>query len=187
MVAMVVFLCCRAAPIAASMAVLGPGSDRPAAVRPQSIAEDGGRRFFCPARNAAPLRQGKKAGLAVAGRRSRRSRPSGPDPSIRGCVGTDPSNRPMETNMTAVIVDAQRPGIADRIKTCARASTSKTAQPGERRRKIAERSAPRGAGSEDPGEHGSSLGVRNDGAHFDQLAGDRQRWRRRAQPDLVPP
>jgi hypothetical protein len=52
--------------------------------------------------------------------------------------------------MTAVIVDAQRPGIADRIKTCARASTSKTAQPGERRRKIAERSAPRGAGSERP-------------------------------------
>src|SRR6266851_4692326 len=53
----------------------------------QSIAEDGGRRLFCPARNAATSRQGKKAGLAVAGRRSRRSRPSGPDPSIRGCVG----------------------------------------------------------------------------------------------------
>jgi len=33
---MVVFLCCRAATIAASMAVLGPGGDRPAAVRPEA-------------------------------------------------------------------------------------------------------------------------------------------------------
>jgi hypothetical protein len=49
----VIFLCCRAATIAASMAVLGSGSDRPAAVRPAALAEDGGRRLFCPARNAA--------------------------------------------------------------------------------------------------------------------------------------
>jgi hypothetical protein len=37
----------------------------------------------------------------------------------------------METTMTAGIVDAQGPGIADRIKTCARASTPKKARPGE--------------------------------------------------------
>ena len=133
------------------MAVLGRGSDRPAAVRPKASRRTAADGFFVSRGMPPPLRQGKKAGLAVAGRRSRHSRPSGPDPSIRGCVGTDPSNRPMETNMTAVVVDAQRPGIADRIKTCARASTSKTARPGERRRKTAERSAPRGAGSERPG------------------------------------
>jgi hypothetical protein len=37
----------------------------------------------------------------------------------------------METNMAAGIVDAQGPGIADRIKTCVRASTPKKARPGE--------------------------------------------------------
>jgi hypothetical protein len=34
MVAMVSPFCCRAATVATSMAVLGPGSDRPAALRP---------------------------------------------------------------------------------------------------------------------------------------------------------
>jgi len=56
----------------------------------------------------------------------------------------------METTMTAAIVDAQGPGIADRIKTCARASTPKKARPGEWRRMIADRGAPGGAGPEDP-------------------------------------
>jgi hypothetical protein len=37
----------------------------------------------------------------------------------------------METNMTAATIDAQGPGIADRIKTCACASTPKKARPGE--------------------------------------------------------
>jgi hypothetical protein len=108
-----------------------PGERSARSRQAQSIAEDGGRRFFCPARNAAAWRRGKKAGLAVAGRRSRRSRPSGPDPSIRGCVGTDPSNRPMETHMTAAIVDTQGRVTADRIKTCVGASTPKKARPGE--------------------------------------------------------
>ena len=42
-----------------------------------------------------------------------------------------PVNGPMETNMTAAMFDAQGPGIAHRIKTCARASTPKKARPGE--------------------------------------------------------
>ena len=59
------------------MAVLGPGSDRPAAVRPAAQRRTAADGFFASARNAATSRQGKKAGVAVAGRRSRRSRPSG--------------------------------------------------------------------------------------------------------------
>lgn len=59
------------------MAVLGPGERSARSRQARSAAEDGGRRLFCFARNAAPSRQGKKAGVAVAGRRSRRSRPSG--------------------------------------------------------------------------------------------------------------
>jgi hypothetical protein len=70
----------------------------------------------------------------------------------------------METTMTVAIVDAQGPGIADRIKTCARASTPRKARPGERRRMTAARGAPGGAGQKTPGEHGPSLGVRNDDA-----------------------
>src|SRR5216683_2935687 len=60
MVAMVVFLCCRAAPIAASMAVLGPGSDRPAAVRPKASRRTAADGFFVP-RGMPPLGgRGKK-------------------------------------------------------------------------------------------------------------------------------
>ena len=55
-----------------------PGERSARSRKARSNAEDGGSRLFClPARNAAPSRQGKKAGRAVAGRRSRRSRPSG--------------------------------------------------------------------------------------------------------------
>jgi hypothetical protein len=54
-----------------------PGERSARSRQARSAAEDGGRRLFCLARNAATLQQGKKAGVAVAGRRSRRSRPSG--------------------------------------------------------------------------------------------------------------
>jgi hypothetical protein len=60
MVAMVVFLCCRAAPIAASMAVLGPGSDRPEAVRPEAsrrTAADG----FLSREECRPFAAGEKS------------------------------------------------------------------------------------------------------------------------------
>src|SRR6266702_881823 len=51
----------RAAPIAASMAILGPGSDRPAAFRPAAPAKDGDKpAFLSPARNAASFGRGKK-------------------------------------------------------------------------------------------------------------------------------
>src|SRR4051812_36057399 len=54
----------RAAPIAASMALLVPGGDRSAACKAQSAAGDGGRpAFLTCARNAARWRQGKKAGI----------------------------------------------------------------------------------------------------------------------------
>jgi hypothetical protein len=60
------------------MTVVSPGSDRPAAIRPAAHAKDCVSLLFClRARNAATSRQGKKAGVAVAGRRSRRSRPPG--------------------------------------------------------------------------------------------------------------
>src|SRR5260221_8992608 len=52
-----------------------PGERSARSRQARSAAEDGGRRFFCLARNAATLRQGKKAGVAVGGRLSRRSRP----------------------------------------------------------------------------------------------------------------
>lgn len=103
------------------MAVLGPGSDRPAAVRPAATRRTALDGFFVlPARNAAPSRQGKKAGLAVAGRRSRRSRPSG-------------LIRPFEVAWDAPIKQTDgdhhddrhrtRTGNAGRRKTCVRAPT----------------------------------------------------------------
>src|SRR3981081_302079 len=55
MVAVVVFLCCRAAPIAASMAVLGQGSDRPAADRPAASRRTAADGFFVP-RGMSPFR-----------------------------------------------------------------------------------------------------------------------------------
>lgn len=52
--------CCRAATIAASMAVLGPGSDRPAAVRPAAQRRTALAGFFV-SRGMPPLRgRGKK-------------------------------------------------------------------------------------------------------------------------------
>src|SRR5450631_104412 len=100
MVAMVVFL-----------SVVGPRPSQPrcrslarGAIGPQPSGPKhrGGRRqpaFLSSARNAATSRQGKKAGLAVAGRRSRRCRPSG---LIRRFeVASDaPVNGLMETTIT---------------------------------------------------------------------------------------
>jgi hypothetical protein len=65
---------------------------------------------------AEPLREGDR-GVAV------------PRALIRPFeVASDaPVNELMETTMTAAIIDAQGPGIADRIKTCARASTPRKA------------------------------------------------------------
>jgi hypothetical protein len=37
----------------------------------------------------------------------------------------------METTMTAAIIDARGPGIADRIKACVRESTPMVARPAE--------------------------------------------------------
>jgi hypothetical protein len=122
MVAMVVSVLFRAATIAASMAVLGPGSDRPAAVRPAAQRRTAVAGFFA-ARGMPPLRgRGKKPAVAVAGRRSRRSRPSG---LIRPfeVASEAPINGLMETTISAAIVAAQGHGISDRTKTCARAST----------------------------------------------------------------
>src|SRR3984957_2505029 len=130
MVAIVVFLSCRAATIAASMAVLRPGSDRPAAARPAAKRRTAADGFFVPRgmpplggrgkKPAEPLREGDR-GAAV------------PRALIRPFeVAWDaPVNGPMETNMTAAMLDGQGLGIADRIKTCARASTPKKARPGE--------------------------------------------------------
>src|SRR6202011_5218402 len=74
MIAMVVFLCRRAAPIAASMAVLGAGSDRPAAVRPRASRRTAADGLFVPRgmpplggrgkKPAEPLREGDR-GAAV--------------------------------------------------------------------------------------------------------------------------
>jgi hypothetical protein len=100
-----------------------PGERSARSRQARSTAEDGGRRLFCLARNAATLRQGKKAGVAVAGRRSRRSRPSG---LIRPFeVAWDaPINGLMETTMSAVIAAAQGYRIIGRTKAYARVSTT---------------------------------------------------------------
>src|SRR5712664_1672702 len=86
-----------------------PGERSARSRQARSIAEDGGRRLFCLARNAA-WRQGKKAGRAVAGRRSRLAVPRA---LIRPfAVASDaPVNELMETTMTAAIIDAQGLGI----------------------------------------------------------------------------
>jgi hypothetical protein len=47
MVAIALSFCDRAAPIAASMAIWGPWSDRPAALRPEAQAKDGVSVLFC--------------------------------------------------------------------------------------------------------------------------------------------
>jgi hypothetical protein len=104
-----------------------PGERSARSRQARSAAKDGGRRLFCLARNAATWRQGKKAGEAVAGRRSRRSRPSG-------------LIRPFEVAWDAPIKQTDgdhhdchhcrrtRTGITDRIKTCVRASPKATAR-----------------------------------------------------------
>src|ERR1700735_1544983 len=81
-----------------------PGERSARSRQARSEAEDGVRRLFCPARNAAAWRQGKKAGVAVAGRRSRQSRPSGLIRPFEVAWGPRPSNRPMKTTMTIAIV-----------------------------------------------------------------------------------
>src|ERR1700683_2525513 len=99
-----------------------PGERSARSRQARSTAEDGGSRLFCLARNAAPSRQGEKGGGAVAGGRSRRSRPSG-------------LIRPFEVAWDAPIkqTDGDRYdchhrhrtgyGITGRAKTCACAST----------------------------------------------------------------
>ncbi|MCS3892259.1 hypothetical protein M2171_001392 [Bradyrhizobium japonicum USDA 38] len=72
------------------MAVLGPGSDRPAAVWPEAQRRTAIDCLFVSRGMPPPSRQGKEAGEAVAGRRSRLLPPLGPDPSIRGCVARWP-------------------------------------------------------------------------------------------------
>jgi hypothetical protein len=105
-----------------------PGERSARSRQARSTAKDGGSRLFCLARNAATSRQGKKAGEAVAGRRSRRSRPSG---LIRPFeVAWDaPQNGLMETSMTATIEPAQGHGLTDRAKTHPRVSTKTKACP----------------------------------------------------------
>src|SRR6202049_4291207 len=113
MVAMVLFLCCRAAPIAASMAVLGPGGDRPAAVRPKASRRTAADGFFVPRgmpplggrgkKPAAPLREGDRG--APAPRALIRPFEVASGASVNGL---------METTMTAAIVDAQGHVTADR-------------------------------------------------------------------------
>ncbi len=83
---------CRAAPIAASMAIDRPRGDRtrsrrdPRAPRawggsrPAASAEDGGRRLVCPARNDGAAGRGKKSADVVA--EDGRGR-CGPHPSAR--------------------------------------------------------------------------------------------------------
>ncbi len=116
------------------MAVLGPGSDRPAAVRPEAPAEDGeSRLFWLPARNAAAWRQGKKAGVALAGRRSRLWPALGPDQPFEvhaGCAPrrtdgdhhrnrTDATHRNGWFDQTHADVSASTPGQALRRRTIA--------------------------------------------------------------------
>jgi hypothetical protein len=82
-----------------------PGERSARSRQARSAVEDGGRRLFCLARNAATSRQGKKVGVAVAGRRSRRSRPSG---LIRPFeVAWDAPINGLMATMTAIIVAAQ--------------------------------------------------------------------------------
>ena len=117
-----------------------PGERSARSRQARSAAEDGGRRLFCLARNAATSWQGKKAGVAVAGRRSRRSRPSG-------------LIRPFEVAWDAPIKQTDgghhgcyrrcrtRTGITGRTETCARASMKAKARPGERQRMVSHRGA----------------------------------------------
>src|SRR6266700_1758034 len=162
MVAIMVFLCCRAATIAASMAVLGPGSDRPAAFGPEAPAEDGGRRVFCPARNAAPSRQGKKAGHSRCGKAIEAQPPLGLDPSIRGCMRrarerTDGDHHDHRQHRRARTWHrrSQR-GLRLRINAREGATWRMTAHG------YAARRSPWDGAKRPRGEHGSNLGARHD-------------------------
>ena len=104
-----------------------PGERSTRSRQARSAAKDGGRRLFCLARNAATSRQGKKAGVAVAGRRSRRSRPSGlirpfEDALVRAYKRTDGDHHDCRHRRRT------RTGITDRTKTCLRASTKAKAR-----------------------------------------------------------
>jgi hypothetical protein len=106
-----VSVCCRAAPIAASMAVLGPGSDRPAAARPAAQRRTVAAGFFASRgmppfggsgkKPAEPLREGDR-GAAVP----------------RGLI------RPFE-----VAYDAPINGLRDHHECCHRAGTKDIAIP----------------------------------------------------------
>src|SRR5882724_5084653 len=105
------------------MAVLGPGSDRPAAVRPAAQRRTVADSFFAFREECRHFAAGEKSRRSRCGKAIEAKPSLGPDPSIRGCVGARPSNRPMETTMAAIIVAAQGYGITGRTKTCACAST----------------------------------------------------------------
>jgi hypothetical protein len=102
-------------------------------------------------------------------------------------VASDAPAELMETTMTAATFDAQAPGIADRVKTCARVICAEEGGTWRRRRMVADRSAPGcGRDHKTPGR-GSKLGVRNDGAPalINSLVTGKRR-RRPFHADLVP-
>ena len=116
------------------MAVLGPGSDRPAALGPGAPAEDGESLLFClPARNAALGGRGKKQARAVAGRRSRPLPSLGPDQPIRGCVGREPMSEltglpwlpaPSQHRRTAGLIERKSAPAHQSRARCARQSAA---------------------------------------------------------------
>src|ERR1035437_1657092 len=111
-----------------------PGERSARSRQARSRAEDGVRRLFCLARNAATSRQGKKAGLAVAGRRSRHSRPSGLIRPFEVAWVARPSNKTAGTTMTIAIVTAQEHGNTGRERPAPEHQRKGKARPGKRRR-----------------------------------------------------
>ncbi|MGY3586627.1 hypothetical protein ACVIGB_004314 [Bradyrhizobium sp. USDA 4341] len=116
------------------MAIPCPGSDRPAATRPAAPAEDGESLLFClPARNAAAWRQGKKAGAAVAGRRSRLLPPLGLDQPNRDCVERVPTTELTEISVATAPGAASDSGWIGRKRADVRASLAARTQPDQRK------------------------------------------------------
>ena len=139
-----------------------PGERSARSRQARSRAEDGMRRLFCAARNAAPSRQGKKADEAVAGRRSRHCRPSGLiRPSEVAWVGArertdgDHHDHRKHRHPTTWHRRSQQ-GLRSRIKTKDGATWRMTAHA------YASRRSPWGGPKRPRGEHGSNLGVRPD-------------------------
>ncbi|MFX4478048.1 hypothetical protein ABTA66_19670, partial [Acinetobacter baumannii] len=78
--------------------------------------------FFAFREECRHFAAGEKSRLSRCGKAIEAQPSLGPDPSIRGCVGARPSNRPMQTTMTAIIVAVQGHRITGRTKTRAQAS-----------------------------------------------------------------